>query len=230
MVARVWPCAARGVERSFAFLSVPPGPPFPEELRLRKVCAILWCYCGREDSPACLREARAFGSPLLDGVQPMPLPALQSAFDGVYPPGDQWYWRADFVDEIPDEAVQRHAEYGAAMPTWKSSMHLYPIDGAASRVGPEATPWAYRDAKWAQVIVGVDPDPANAAVIRQWCVDYWEATHPYSLAGAYVNFMMDEGQERVRATYRGNYDRLAQIKAKYDPDNFFRVNQNIQPA
>jgi FAD/FMN-containing dehydrogenase len=214
----------------FAFLSVPPGPPFPEELHLRKVCGVLWCYCGREDDPACLREARGFGRPLLDGVQRMPLPALQTAFDGVYPPGDQWYWRGDFVEELSDSAIERHVEHGTAMPTWKSTMHMYAIDGAAGRVGPDATAWAYRDAKWAQVIVGVDPDPANAPAIRQWCVDYWEATHPYSMGGAYVNFMMDEGQDRVRATYRDNYPRLTQVKAKYDPDNFFRVNQNIQRA
>jgi FAD/FMN-containing dehydrogenase len=214
----------------FAFLSVPPGPPFPEELHLRKVCGILWCYSGDEDDPACLREARAFGRPLLDGVQRMPLPALQSAFDGVYPPGDQWYWRADFVNELPNEAIERHVEHGAAMPTWKSTMHMYAVDGAASRVPADATPWAYRDAKWAQVIVGVDPDPANAALIREWCVNYWEATHPYSMGGAYVNFMMDEGADRVHATYGPNYDRLAQVKAKYDPGNFFRINQNIRPA
>jgi FAD/FMN-containing dehydrogenase len=214
----------------FAFLSVPPGPPFPEELHLRKVCGVLWCYCGTESDPECLREARAFGRPLLDGVQPMPLPALQSAFDGVYPPGDQWYWRGDYVKELPEEAIERHVQYGAAMPTWKCTMHLYPIDGAASRVESDATPWAYRDAKWAEVIVGVDPDPANAGVIRQWCVDYWEATHPYSMGGSYINFMMDEGQERVQATYASNYQRLAEIKAKYDPENFFRVNQNIRPA
>lgn len=109
-------------------------------------------------------------------------------------------------------------------------MHLYPIDGAASRVGADETPWAYRDAKWAQVIVGVDPDPANASAIRQWCVDYWGAIHPYSMGGAYVNFMMDEGEERVQATYGANYERLARVKATYDPGNFFRVNQNIQPS
>jgi hypothetical protein len=214
----------------FAFLSVPPGPPFPEGLHLRKVCGVLWCYSGSEENPACLREARAFGRPLLDGVQPMPLPALQSAFDGVYPPGDQWYWRGDFVRELPDDAIKRHVEHGAAMPTWKSTMHLYPIDGAASRVDADATPWAYRDAKWAQVIVGVDPEPANAMAIRQWCIDYWEATHPYSMGGSYVNFMMEEGEQRVQATYRGHYQRLAEIKSKYDPQNFFRVNQNIRPA
>ena len=96
-------------------------------------------------------------------------------------------------------------------------------------MGSGETPWAYRDAKWAQVIVGVDPDPANAGTIRDWCVDYWNAAHPYSMGGAYVNFMMDEGQDHVRATYGDNYARLAQVKRVYDPDNFFRVNQNIQP-
>jgi FAD/FMN-containing dehydrogenase len=213
----------------FAFLSVPPGPPFPEELHLRKVCAVVWCWTGDGDAPA-LKEARSFGTPLLDGIAPMPLPVWQSAFDGVYPPGDQWYWRADFIDSIPDAAIERHLEFGAALPTWKSTMHLYPIDGAPSRVGEDETAWAYRDAKWAQVMVGVDPDPANAELVKQWTIDYWDALHPYSLGGAYVNFMMDEGQERVQATYRGNYGRLARVKAHYDPDNFFHVNQNIRPA
>ena len=217
----------------FLFMSVPPAPPFPEELHLRKVAAVVWCWAGpEEEAGAVLSEARAQHGLLLDGVQPMPLPALQSAFDPVYPPGDQWYWRADFVDEIPDDAIARHLEFAEAMPTWKSSIHLYPIDGAAHRVGPTETPWAYRDANWAQVIVGVDPDPANADAIRSWTVDYFEALHPYSSSGggAYVNFMMEEGQERVQATYGENYARLATVKAAYDPDNLFHVNQNIRPA
>ncbi len=213
----------------FAFLSVPPGPPFPEELHLRKVCGVVWCSTGDEDAPA-LKAARSFGTPLLDGIAPMPFPVWNSAFDGVYPAGDQWYWRADFVDSIPDAAIEKHVEFGAAMPTWKSTMHLYPIDGAPSRVSEDSTAWAYRDANWAQVMVGVDPDPANAEAIKAWAIDYWDALHPFSLGGAYVNFMMDEGQERVQATYRGNYERLAKVKAQYDPGNFFHVNQNIRPG
>jgi hypothetical protein len=213
----------------FAFLSVPPGPPFPEELHLRKVCGVVWTWTGDEDAPA-LKEARSYGSPLLDGMAPMPLPVWQSAFDGVYPPGDQWYWRADFVESIPDAAIEKHVEFGSAMPTWKSTMHLYPIDGAPSRVPEGDTAWGYRDANWAQVMVGVDPDPANAELVKAWSVDYWNALHPYSLGGAYVNFMMDEGQERVQATYRGNYQRLAHVKSQYDPGNFFHVNQNIRPG
>ncbi len=109
-------------------------------------------------------------------------------------------------------------------------MHLYPVDGAAGRVPKGQTAWDYRDAKWAQVIVGVDPDPANAQRIKSWAIDYWEALHPHSMGGAYVNFMMEEGQERVQATYRGHYERLAAIKKRYDPANLFHVNQNIRPA
>jgi FAD/FMN-containing dehydrogenase len=161
----------------------------------------------------------------------MPLPALNSAFDDLYSAGDQWYWRADFVKELPDESIAANVEWGNALPTIKSGMHLYPADGAAHDVGPDDTAWSYRDATWSQVMVGVDPDPARASDLRQWAVGYWEAVHPYSAGGAYVNFMMaDEGQERVQATYRGNYDRLARVKAQYDPDNVFRVNQNIRPA
>ncbi len=225
------PSAPRELNGFFAFHTVPPGPPFPEAIHLREVCGVVWCYVGSEE-----KAARAMApflesvpEPLMHGVAPMPHSALQGAFDGLYPPGDQWYWRADFVEEIPDEAVQIHAKFGAAMPTMKSTMHMYPIDGAAHDFASSDTAWAYRDAKWGSVFAGVDPDPGNVDAIRRWSIDYMEALHPYSAGGAYVNMMMDEGQERVRASYRGNYDRLARIKATYDPDNLFRVNQNIQP-
>jgi FAD/FMN-containing dehydrogenase len=169
--------------------------------------------------------------PALHAVMRMPMPMLNSFFDGLYPPGHQWYWRADFVKELSDQAIALHQANAEKLPTMQSSMHLYPIDGAASRVGPDDTAWAYRDARFAQVIVGVDPAPANAGMIRDWTVNYWEDLHPHSMGGAYVNFMMDdEGDERVRATYRDHYDRLAAIKATYDPGNLFRVNQNIRPA
>jgi FAD/FMN-containing dehydrogenase len=212
-------------------LTIPPAPPFPEELWLRKACGIVWCYTGPpERADEVLAPVRGFGSPLLDAVMPMPFPVLQSIFDALYPPGLQWYWRADFFNQISDDAIAIHQEFGEALPTPHSTMHLYPIDGAVHRVGPEATAFAYRDAGWAGVIVGVDPDPANAAKIKDWAVRYWDALHPTSAGGAYVNFMMDEGSDRVRASYGRNYDRLARIKASYDPGNFFRINQNIKPA
>ena len=108
-------------------------------------------------------------------------------------------------------------------------MHLYPIDGAVQRVAADATAWSFRDVTWSMVIAGVDPDPANAGAITSWAKDYWSALQPHSAGGGYVNFMMEEGQERVQATYGRNYERLVAVKTKYDPENLFRVNQNIQP-
>jgi FAD/FMN-containing dehydrogenase len=212
----------------FAFLSVPPGPPFPEELHLRKVAAVVWCQIGEEETPA-MKEARAFGKPLLDGIQPLPVPAWNTAFDELYPPGDQWYWRGEFVKELSDDAIAVHMKFAPEMPTWKSTMHMYPIDGVAGRVGNDKTAWSYRDAKWAQVIGGVDPDPANAPAITEWAKSYSDAIRPHSLDGGYVNFQMDD-PSRVRNMYGSNFDRLAKIKSKYDPENVFNVNQNIKPA
>ena len=214
-----------------ALITVPPAPPFPEELWGRKACAIVWCYTGPHDrADQVLEPVKAYGSPLLTGLMPMPFNVLQSAFDPLYPPGLQWYWRTDFFSGISDAAIDVHRRFGEQLPTGLSTMHMYPIDGATSRVPADATAFAYRDGGWAAVIVGVDPDPAQAGRLSQWTRDYWEALHPYSAGGAYINFMMSEGQERIRAAYRGNYERLTRIKRRYDPDNTFHINQNIQPA
>lgn len=215
----------------FALLKVPPAPPFPAELHTQTVCGVVCCYTGPlEKAETVFRPLRAFGPPVVDFAGPLPYPALQSLFDPLLPAGMQWYWRADFVNELSDQAIALHVKYGAQLPTLLSQMHLYPIDGAAHRPANGDTAFSYRDAKWAQVIVGVDPDPTNNAKLIAWTQDYWLALHPYSAGGAYVNFMMEEGQERVQATYRDNYVRLAQIKARYDPGNLFRVNQNIKPS
>jgi hypothetical protein len=166
----------------------------------------------------------------MHGIGRMPIAGLNGAFDGLYHPGDQWYARADFVREIPDEAIQRNREWNAKMPTFKSGSHLYPVDGAVHDVAPEDTAFSFRDATWSQVFIGVDGDPAQAQALKDWTIGYWEALHPYAAGGAYVNFMMDEGQARIKATYGANHPRLARVKAQYDPDNVFRVNQNILPA
>ncbi|HEU5099093.1 MAG TPA: FAD-binding oxidoreductase [Roseiflexaceae bacterium] len=215
----------------FAFLNVPPGAPFPEPWHTKNVCAIVWCYAGPlEHADEVFQPIRQAHPPVIDFAGPLPYPALQSMFDPLLPPGLQWYWRADFVNELSDEAIARHVEHGSHLPTPLSQMHLYPIDGATHRVGRDDTAFSYRDARWAEVIVGIDPDPANAATIKDWTIAYWEALHPYSAGGAYVNFMMDEGQERVQATYRDNYARLVEVKNRYDPTNLFHVNQNIEPT
>jgi len=217
----------------FAFLVVQPVDLFPEHLRGKTMCGIVWCYTGPLDrAEEVFKPIRSFKTPALDLVGPLPHPALQSMFDPFYPPGYQWYWRADFVDELSDEAIALYVKHGKEIPTPLSTMHLYPINGAAHRVGKNDTAWNYRKANWAQVIVGVDPDPANNEEIIKWTKDFWQALHPYAASGggAYVNFMMDEGQDRVKATYGDNYERLVAIKNKYDPTNLFRVNQNIKPS
>src|SRR5437764_5570457 len=214
----------------FGFLTVPPAPPFPEELQLQKVAGILWCWAGDpDDADEALAEARAL-KPDLDGVQPMPSAAINAAFDPIYPAGDQWYWRSHTVTEISDDAVAKNMEFAQTLPTWKCTTHLYPISGAAARVGRGDTAWPARDGGWVQVIVGVDADAANAELVTTWAKAYSEAVQPYAAGGGYVNMIMDEGEDRVRAIYGLNYDRLARIKAQYDPDNLFHVNQNIKPA
>jgi len=223
--------APEEVNGFFAFLVVPPAPMFPEHLHGKTVCGIVWCGTGTvAEIETGTSPMRSVGKPLLDAIGPAPFPVVQSTFDNLYRPGLQWYWRADNFTELSDAAIAKHVEHGAKLPTMFSTMHLYPVNGAAQRVGKNETAYSFREALFAEVIVGVDPDPANRGRITDWCKSYYDALHPYSAGGAYVNFMMDEGQERVQASFRDNYPRLAAIKKRYDPTNFFRVNQNITPA
>ena len=215
----------------FAFLTVPPGPPFPEHLHNKKMCGVVWCYAGPlKKAEQIFKPIRAFKTPALDMVGPIPHPVVQSMFDALLPPGLQWYWKADFFKTLSDEAIAENVKHGSRLPTMLSTMHLYPVSGVTNRVKSGATAWAYRDAKWSQVIVGIDPDPANKEKITSWARAYWTAVHPFSAGGGYVNFMMDEGEGGVRSSYGKNYARLAKIKKRYDPSNLFRVNQNIKPA
>ncbi|GAB3260426.1 FAD-binding oxidoreductase [Arthrobacter pigmenti] len=228
---RLLPSLPEELDGWIGIMSIPPAPMFPEELWNRKVCVIVWCYTGDHDqADTILEPVKTFGSPLLVGLQEMPFSALQSMMDPLLPPGLQWHWKADFFDDITDAAIDVHMKFGEIMPTLQSTMHMYPIDGAASRVPEDGTAFAYRNGGWAGVIAGVDPDPANAPVISEWARRYWEELHPHSAGGGYVNFLMSEGTERIRASYKGNYDRLARVKAQYDPQNLFRINQNIPPA
>jgi len=215
----------------FGFVTVPPAPPFPEQFHLQKMCAIVWCYSGApEKADEVFQPIRASIPPVVDFAGPIPWPVLQSLFDALYPKGLQWYWKTDFFNELSDKAIDLHVKYGAQLPTMHSTMHLYLINGAVHRIGASDTAFSFRDANFAEVIVGVDPDPANNERMIGWARDYWMALHPYSAGGAYVNFMMDEDADRVQAAYRDNYVRLAEIKATYDPGNVFHVNQNIKPT
>jgi hypothetical protein len=212
--------------------TVPSMDPFPREAWGKRACAIISSFNGSEE------DGKAALAPLLDQLPPpffnwmgvMPFPAMQGLFDPFFPKGLQWYWKGDFVKDLPDAAIETYIAESAKAPSELSLMHLYPIDGAVHRVGKDETAWGARDATWSMVIAGIDSSPQQAGPLTRWGKAYWEAVHPFNQSGAYVNFMMDdEGDARVRASYGGNYDRLAEVKGKYDPGNVFRVNQNIRP-
>ncbi|MFF2568393.1 FAD-binding oxidoreductase [Streptomyces sp. NPDC058084] len=228
------PAAAEDLNGFFAILTVAPGPPFPEEIHGRKMCGVVWCSTGATDEESLAKTFAPVAEPAPPAFHfatPIPYPALQALFDDLIPKGLQWYWRGDFFDRITDGSIDVHRAFLENLPSDLSTMHLYPVDGAAHRPGPMDTAWAYRDAVWSGVIGGISPEAADANRIRTWAVDYWEALHPHSMGGAYVNFIgADEGGDRVRATYRGHYDRLAEVKRTYDPDNVFHHNQNVLPA
>jgi hypothetical protein len=124
----------------------------------------------------------------------MPHLVLQGMFDALYPPGLQWYWKADFVRELSDKAIAQHTKYAAQLPTIHSTMHLYPIDDRAGRIKNSATPWFYSDAKWAQVMVGVDPDPGNKEKISAWAKDYWNVLHPQPTRRHLVEQLLDQAE------------------------------------
>ncbi|MBN9350705.1 MAG: FAD-binding oxidoreductase [Chitinophagaceae bacterium] len=208
-----------------------PGPPFPENLHHKKFCAIVWCFSGDlREGEKIINRAREM-KPVFEHVGPMPFPAMQSMFDGLLVPGLQWYWKADFFKNLSPEIGSISKKFGNTIPTPLSQMHLYPINGAAGRVNSTATPWIHRDAKYSGVFIGVDPDPSNNEKITSWCKSFWNELHPYSSGGSYLNFeMKDESDEKIRNSFGKNYERLRKVKTKYDPENVFRINQNIRPA
>ena len=223
--------APRELSAFFGFHIAPPAPFIPEHLHGHTACAIVVAWSGPiEEAEAAVRPIREAAKVGLDLAGPIPYPALNSMFDALLPAGLHHYWKADFVNDLSDEAIAIHSEYGPQVPTVPSLMHIYPLDGAVHDVADDETAYSHRDAKFVHIIAGVDEDPANMPSRQNWVREYWSALHPHSSDGTYVNFLMNEGQERIRATYRDNYPRLARVKATWDPTNVFHVNQNILPS
>jgi FAD/FMN-containing dehydrogenase len=214
-----------------AWQIAPPLPFIPEERHGDTLLAFVACWAGpADDGERILKPLRDVAPVVAEHVGPMPYPSLNSAFDALYPAGHlQHYWKTNFVTELTDEAIEAHLEHGPKVPVVNSTVHIYPINGACNRVEPDATAFAYRDATFAAVIAGMWPDPADNEANVKWVQDYYAAIAPLSEEGGYVNFMADDDQDRVRANYKGNYDRLVEVKRKYDPDNLFHLNQNITP-
>lgn len=215
----------------FAFQIGPPAPFIPQHLQGVIMCAIVACYSGPIDKgEQLLKPIRQFGPPALDLVGPLPMPVLNSLFDPLLPAGLQHYWKADYIHQITDPQIDIHVKFGPKTPTVQSTMHIYPTDGAPMRIGKDQTAYAFRDARFVHVIPAMYTDPADTPKNMQWVRDYWQALRPHSAGGAYVNFLMEEGDERIAATYGTNYQRLVALKNKYDPTNLFHLNQNIKPS
>ena len=213
-----------------AFQIAPPLPFIPENRVGEPFIAMVNCWTGSpEEGERIIAQVRSIAPPVAELVGPMPYPALNSAFDALVPPGLQHYWKANFVTELTDAMIDAHAMHGPKVPAVNSTVHIYPINGACHDVAPEDTAFAYRDANFAPVIAGMWPEPADNDANIRWVRDYYDATAPLSEDGGYVNFMAGDDQNRIRANYRGNYDRLVQVKREYDPGNLFHLNQNIQP-
>jgi hypothetical protein len=213
------------------FHIAPPLPFLPEEWHFKNVCLAVLCWAGPMD------QGEKMVKPFLDAVEPvgfhvgaMPYPALNTLFDPLLPPGLQAYWKASFAKDISDGAIAVHMDYGARVPSLQTAVHLYPIDGAVQRVGAADTAFAYRDVGFSPVIAGMWENPADNDANIAWVRDYYDALQPYAAEGGYINFMDGDDQGRIKANYKGNYDRLAKVKDLYDPGNLFHLNQNIKPA
>jgi FAD/FMN-containing dehydrogenase len=213
-----------------AFQIAPPLPFVPEDRVGEPFVAIVSCWTGSaSDGEKILQGFRDVAKPVAEHVGPMPYAALNSAFDALVPPGLQHYWKASFVGSLTPEAIAAHVEHGSKVPVVNSTVHIYPINGACHDVAADETAFGHRDAKYAAVIAGMWPDPADNEANTAWVKDYYAAIEPHSQPGGYVNFAAGDDQGKVAENYGANYGRLREVKRRYDPDNLFRLNQNIVP-
>jgi len=224
----------RGAPEQFggfpAFQIAPPLPFIPENRHGDTLALAVVHWAGPLDQAEKVLKPFMDVAPIVaNGTGPLPYPALNGAFDGLYPKGIRAYWKGAFVNELPEAAIAAHVEHGSQVPEVSATMHMYPINGACHRVGPNDTAFAYREATYGMVFLAAWNDPAKDAERIQWVRDYYQAMAPYSEPGGYINFMQDDDYGKIEVNYRQNYDRLVQVKRKYDPTNLFHINQNITP-
>jgi FAD/FMN-containing dehydrogenase len=209
----------------------PPLPFIPGNRVGEPFLVVMSCWTGDHQAGAeVLQGFRDVAPPVAEMIVPMPYPAVNAMFDGLVPPGLQNYWKAVFTTDLTEEAIAAHLKYGPRVPAVNTAVHLYPINGACHDVAADATAFGHRDATYACVIAGMWPDPADNEANIRWVRDYYTALAPHSNPGGYVNFASADDQQSVRDNYGAGYDRLAQVKRRYDPANLFHLNQNITPA
>jgi FAD/FMN-containing dehydrogenase len=214
-----------------AFQIAPPLPFVPSDRHGDTFCAAIVHWAGPlDEGESAMRPFRDLAPVVAEMVGPMPYPALNTAFDPIFPKGIRSYWKGSFVTELSDAAIDQHLVYGPKVPEVSATMHLYPINGACHRVAADETAFPYRDSTFSMVIVAAWQDPAADRDRIQWVRDYYNATSPYSEPGGYINFMFDDDQPRIQDNYGAHFKRLTEVKRTYDPDNLFHLNQNIPPG
>lgn len=194
------------------------------------IVGIAGCYSGGLDAgEKVLEPLRSFGSPLADHFQRMPYTAFQKALDWWAAPGEQYYWKSSFMHALPDSALDVMVDFATRKPSSGSGVAIEFLHGAMQRVPADATAFAHRDARYNFLMLGRWDSPARNETCLRWVHGFWDAMRPSLDAGVYVNYMSEgEDEKRIRAAYGTNYDRLVKMKNKYDPTNFFRINQNIR--
>jgi len=223
--------APRELGAFFAWQIAPPLPFIPKERHGDPLCALVACWAGPpEQAEKALAPLRNAAPLVAQWVERMPYPALNGAFDGLVPPGLQHYWKTTFSKGLPEGAVEAHLKHGPKVPVVNSTMHMYPINGAVHDVPADATAFGHRDVKYATVIAGMWPDPAQNEANIRWVRDYYRALSAHSEAAGYINMSGADDQDKANVNFGRAFDRLRTVKSKYDPGNAFRFNQNIAPA
>ena len=213
-----------------AFQIAPPLPFVPQDRVGEPFVAVVSCWTGSAaDGEKIMQGFRDVARPVAEHVGAMPYQELNSAFDALVPAGLQHYWKASFTGPLTPEAIAAHMEHGPKVPVVNSTVHMYPINGACHDVAADATAFGHRDATYAVVIAGMWPDAADNEANTAWVKDYYAAIAPHSQPGGYINFAAPDDQGKVAENYGANFARLQEVKRRYDPDNLFRLNQNIQP-
>ncbi len=212
------------------YLTAPPAPFLPTEVHGKHLMAIALCYAGKiEEGEKLLDPLRKFGKPVVDHIQPMPYTVLQSMFDQSAPPGVQNYWKSSYINGLTDTAIDTLLECGAKITSPMSAIHIHQLGGAITSIAEDATAFSHRNAPFIVNLVSTWQDPRENQKHIAWTRNSFAAIEPFAM-GAYVNFMGEEGDERVVAAYgEKKFKQLASLKKKYDPTNLFRLNQNIKP-
>ncbi|KCZ71095.1 FAD/FMN-dependent dehydrogenase [Candidatus Methanoperedens nitroreducens] len=211
--------------------TAPKAPHLPEHIQGTPVLVLAICYVGSiEEGKRIIQPLRTFGSPEVDLVGPVPYTALQKMLDAAYPPGWQYYWKSEYVKDLSDDVIDILVDYAANRPSQRSDILFEYLLGAVNQIGDDETPFSHRNAPFVVALGSMWYDRLEDEENIKWAKDLWNALQPFTTGGVYVNFLMTEGTDRVMAAYgKEKYERLVALKNKYDPTNFFSLNQNIKP-